>query len=428
MTPPASAAAPEGACHEGEIRSLCGEILDRYEELTLIYRLCERLGSVLDQRAIAGLVLEEAARTLGARAGEVWLLGDGPPQPAASHPPGRAPHELAYDHAARCAAESARTYLAEALGTEESVVGVPLPGASGEAIGVMVLRGRDRGRSYRAGEIKLLGALASLSSAFIRNTRLSAEVRRAERRKREDEIARQIHLGLLPRVDPEVAGLEVAGSHRAAESIGGDYYGYLGLPRGEFGLAMADVSGHGVGAALYMAAAKGALQAEARRDPSPEIVLRRTNEVLVADFSESDVFATAVFLRFSPGGARLTCGNAGHTPPVLVRADGTVERLERGGVALGLFAGQEYEQEERAFGAGDVLVVCTDGLVEARDAGRRPFGIERVTEVAARARSHDASRIRDLLLDSMAAHRAGAPAADDVTLVVVKRVREEGAA
>jgi sigma-B regulation protein RsbU (phosphoserine phosphatase) len=147
--------------------------------------------------------------------------------------------------------------------------------------------------------------------------------------------------------------------------------------------------------------------------------------VLAADFSDSDVFATAVLFRFPPGGERFAYGNAGHNPPLLVRRDGRVERLERGGSALGLFPAMTYEEDERAFDPGDVLVVYTDGLVEARDPGRRQFGIERLIEASVRARSGGADRIRERLLQAMAEHCAGVPPGDDVTLVVVKRVQEE---
>jgi sigma-B regulation protein RsbU (phosphoserine phosphatase) len=424
MNSPIPSAAPAADRYEEEIRSLCVEVLDRYEEVTLVYRLCERLGSVLGEEAIAQLVLDDAARTLGARTGDVWLTGDDGPRLAAAVPQDRPSSDVTWDRAPQCAAGTGRSFLADPAPGQGAVVAVPLPSAAGEPIGALVLRAPPGGRPYRAGDVKLLTALASLMSAFIRNTRLAAEVRRAEIRKREDEIARQVHLGLLPRSDPEVPGLSIVGGHRAAESVGGDYYGYLSLPGG-LRLVMADVSGHGVAAALYMAAAKGALQAEARREPSPATVFERTNDVLAADFSESDVFATAVLFRFAPGGERVAFSNAGHNPPVLVRRDGRVERLDRGGSALGLFPGMKYEEDERAFDPGDVLVVYTDGLVEARDPSRGLFGIERLIEVAVRARSDDAARIRERILQVMAEHCAGVPPGDDVTLVVVKRVLEE---
>jgi sigma-B regulation protein RsbU (phosphoserine phosphatase) len=267
-----------------------------------------------------------------------------------------------------------------------------------------------------------MAAIASLTSAFIRNSRLAAEVRRAEARKREDEIARQIHQGLLPRAEPAQAGLAVQGGHCAADNVGGDYYGYLTMPDGGLGLAMADVSGHGVGAALYMAAAKGALQAEARREMSPAAVLRRTNDVLAEDFSHSDVFATAVLFRFLPGGSRFVFSNAGHNPPLLARSGGGVEPLEMGGTALGVFAGMKYDELERAFNPGDVLVVYTDGLVEARDPSRRFFGLDRLIETVHRERSGDVGQIRASILEAMVDHCRGVPPVDDVTLVVVKRV------
>jgi sigma-B regulation protein RsbU (phosphoserine phosphatase) len=120
--------------------------------------------------------------------------------------------------------------------------------------------------------------------------------------------------------------------------------------------------------------------------------------------------------------------NGGHNPPLLIRSDGRIERLERGGSALGVFAGMKFEEEERAFEPGDVLVVYTDGLVESRDPVRRQFGLDALSDAAVRARSDDASRIRERILEAMAEHCAGVPPTDDVTLVVVKRVGEEGIA
>lgn len=420
----AALAGPDGALEraEREIDSLSAEILERYEEATLVYRLCDRLGSVLGERAISRLVLEDAARVLGARAGQVWLREDGAVAPVASVPAGRLVRWDAEDEGAFAALHDNHPWTQEAGEGREAVVAVPLPSPVGDPIGVLILRGRADGRSYRSGDVKLLGALAALSAAFIRNDRLAGDARRAEARRREDEITRQIHRSLLPAEDPEMPGLEIAGVCRAAESIGGDLYGYIPVSDGSFGVAMADVAGHGVGAALYMAAAKGALQAEARRNSAPGDLLRRTNEALLADFSKQDVFATAFFARFRPGGREFAYANAGHNPPLLLRADGRFELLRAGGPALGVLPDRFYEEGVRDFAPGDLLVVYTDGLVEARDREGRFYGLERLIDHARLCREHDAPSVKASLLEDLFRHCAAGRLQDDVTLVVIRGV------
>jgi serine phosphatase RsbU (regulator of sigma subunit) len=410
---------------DGEIRSLCAEVLERYEEAALVHRLSEMLASVLGEDAIAELLLLDASQVLGAASGEVWLWrGEAlarvaaVPDPMASGGPD--PETLAV-------AKSGQALLREVEEGSEATIAVPLPSPDGAPLGVLVLRGRAEGRAYRTGERKLLTTIASLASSFIRNDRLASKARQADARRREDEIARHVHRGLLPREDPRYPGLEISGGFRAAENVGGDYYGYVSMPDGSLGLAMADVSGHGVGAALYMAAAKGAIQSEARRILAPSELLRRTNELLVTDFSEGDVFATAVFLRFHPEGRRLDSCNGGHNPPLLFRAGGEIERLERGGPALGVLRGMSYLEEAWTLAPGDLLVVYTDGIVEARNARRELFGIERLIEAVRGTDGDSAHVVRERILGSLAAHTGSLPPGDDVTIVVVRVIPEERA-
>jgi sigma-B regulation protein RsbU (phosphoserine phosphatase) len=408
---------------EEEIRSLSAEILERYEEATLVYRLSERLSTVLGEQTISELVLQDAARVLRATAGEVWLRGSEGLSLAARVPSeGAAPAELDRS-ASESAYDGGRPWTREA-GPDggEAAAAVPLPCPDDRPLGVLLLRGREAGRSYRSGEIKLMTALATLTSAFVRNDRLAGEACRAAEREREAEIARQIHRSLLPRCSPEFEGLDLAGVCLAADQIGGDYFGYVALPDGGLGVAAADVSGHGVGAALYMAAAKGALQAEARRLVSPSDLLRRTNEALAADFARSDIFATAFFARFHPGGRRFECANGGHNPPLLIRSDGRVVRLERGGPALGVLPEVVYDEEAQSFSAGDLLLIYTDGMIEARDDQRRFYGIDRLVRCARRLRERGAAEICEGLQRELLRHCGGRPPQDDVTLVVIRGV------
>jgi serine phosphatase RsbU (regulator of sigma subunit) len=402
---------------EQEIDSLCMEVLERYEEATFVYRLSESIGSVLGESAIAGLVVREAAMVLSAHSCELWLKRDGQLVLAASYPDTQATAP------ARVAEETVATGLpwVRACGSgATAAAAVALPEGQGSFLGTLVLNGRPEGREYMTGEIKLMTAIAALAAAFIRNERLADKARAADARLRDDEIARAIHRGLLPRHDPLFAGLDVSGGFRAAEGVGGDYYGYVAMADGSLGVAIADVAGHGVGAALYMAIAKGALQSEARDILSAGDILGRVNEVLASDFSASDMFATLVFARFLPDGRRIVWSNAGHNPPILLRHTGEIETLKPCGPALGIVAGARWRDVDQRFAPGDVLLLYTDGLIEARDDAKRFFGTNRLIKSARAAAT--AAEIRENILDDLVRHTGTIKVEDDMTLVVVRAV------
>lgn len=408
---------------EAEIESLCSEISARYEEATFVYRLTDQIGAVLGESAIADLVLREAAGVFGVRAGALWLKNDGSLERVArfAELPDTQP-----GLAVLATIATGRPFVNDAEVGSEAEAAVALPDGRGSFLGALLLRGRSGGRSFLTGDIKLMSAIAALAAAFIRNERLAELARRSETRRRESLLARDIHRGLLPRHDPLFAGLDVSGGFRAADGLGGDYYGYVAMADGSLGIAIADVSGHGVGAALYMAIAKGALETEARDTLSSGEILGRVNEVLASDFTATDTFATAVVARFLPDARRFVWSNAGHNPPLLLRADGEVEHLMPCGPALGVVAGARWRDLERRFAPGDALLMYTDGVIEAADAGRTFFGIERLIEAGLRP-ADSAAAIREHVMEAVAQHVGTAPVEDDLTVLVARGVAiEEG--
>jgi serine phosphatase RsbU (regulator of sigma subunit) len=411
------------ARQEIEIESLCAEIVERYEEATFVYRLSEQIGSVLGERAIAGLVVREAANVLGAHTAELWFKTEAGLARVAAFPEGRAAEPSV---AIQETIATGRTWVCDAKTGSGASAAVALPDGYGSYLGALVLYGRPAGRSYLTGEMKLMAAIAALAAAFIRNERLAEKARGAEARRREDEIARAVHRGLLPRHDPLFAGLDLSGGFRAADGLGGDYYGYVAMADGSLGIAIADVAGHGVGAALYMAIAKGALETEARDTLSCGDVLGRVNEVLSSDFYSTDMFATSVFARFLPDARRFVWSNAGHNPPLVIRANGELEHLKACGPALGIVAGARWRDLETRFGPGDLLLLYTDGVVEARDANKQFFGVPRLIE-AASLKANNAAAIRENVLDAVSRHVGARPFDDDLTILVARGVAIEEA-
>jgi sigma-B regulation protein RsbU (phosphoserine phosphatase) len=402
---------------EQELASMSQEILERYEEVSLVYRLSERLGAVLGRRAVSRLVLSEAAQVLRARGAELWLReGDGIERVATV---GVVPPPLhAVDRALQDAVEGAKTHLQEPSAANMARLVVPLPSPAGRPIGALVMRERTDRSPYRTGHVKLLSALATLTAAFIRNHGLAEKARDADLRRRDSELARQIHRSLLPLCETSFKNVETAGVSFSADKIGGDCYDYLDFSDGSLGILIADVSGHGVGSAMYMAAVKGALYAEAQRTSDPGELLARTNTVLVANFDQTEMYATAFLFRVSADGTEWSFCGAGHPSPLCLRGDGSLDRLDSSATALGLFAETKFETQSTTLAPEDRLVAYTDGVLEARASDQSMYGLRRLMRVARAAVDSNAATLRNHVMQDLETHTDHRGMADDVTLVV----------
>lgn len=252
-----------------------------------------------------------------------------------------------------------------------------------------------------------------------------AREREQERARYENEleVARRIQARLLPSRPPVVVGYDVAGRSDSAREVGGDYYDHLDLGNGRWLLVVADVSGKGVPAALLMSGFRAALmsQDDAGPMPEPDRVASRLNEFLVASV-EPGRFVTA-FLGFldAPTG-RFVYVNAGHNPPLLRRASGEVEMLREGGLILGILPGSTFESGATTLAAGDVLVLYTDGVTEGADATGEQWGDERLIACLSASHAGSATAIGSRIADEVRAFEGDTGPADDLTVLVVKRL------
>src|SRR4051794_9216012 len=187
-----------------------------------------------------------------------------------------------------------------------------------------------------------------------------------ERLNRELEIARDVQEHLFPQRLPPVPGLDYCGHCRPAREVGGDYYDFLELPDGRFGIAIGDVSGKGVGAALMMASLEASLRALASVVDDPAELMERVSG-LVYQASSANRYATLFYAQYDPASRRLSYVNAGHNPPLVLRScagEFQVFRLETGGPVIGLLR-DSYERGVFSHEAGDLLVLFTDGVSES---------------------------------------------------------------
>ena len=289
-------------------------------------------------------------------------------------------------------------------------------------IGVLYLDGRERGTMLSQQTRSSLEAFATQAALAIESARLYAEAAEKTRIERDLHIAADIQRALLPEGTYEATGVDLAGASIPCRTVGGDFFDYLEM--GERGLAftLGDVAGKGAPAALLAAAVQSNFAAQAPVSANPADAMTRINKALLRRAIEAR-FAT-MFYGEVQGGGKLRYSNAGQEPPVVVRRDG-VEWLETGGPVLGLLGLAAYEFGELTLAPGDLVVLYSDGVSEARNSAGEEYGRERF--LRALAECHDAApeMVLESLLSDVRRFAEGAPQADDITALVV-RYRGDG--
>jgi sigma-B regulation protein RsbU (phosphoserine phosphatase) len=243
-----------------------------------------------------------------------------------------------------------------------------------------------------------------------------ASKRRDAKQQRELEEARLIQRGLLPTTMPKIAGLTLSSSWRPANGVGGDCFDALTFGEHAVGLSIADVAGKGVPAALLMSNLQAAVRAFAQDGTPPASVCASVNRLLCRNMA-SGRFVTFCYTRIDIAARRLSYANAGHNPPLLIRADGSMERLSPGGTVLGVFPENAYEQGELLLAPDDRLVFYTDGISESRNAAGEEFTDDGVADLAGRHRALDADAMLAAMLTDIERFNEG-KYEDDATLIV----------
>lgn len=289
--------------------------------------------------------------------------------------------------------------------------------------GLILLGPRIRSAPYAQADLEFLYALGNLAIISIENARLFLEA--IEKQKLEDEllIAQEIQRDLLPEHLPEIPGFETAAANIPSKQVGGDYYDVLARKGNEFVLAIGDVSGKGVPAALLMANAQAALRALSPSADSLSEITGRMNDLAAANTRGGNKFITFFWGVLDAASRTLQYVNAGHNPPIVLRTTGAVEYLDKGGLILGVLPTMNpYEQGTARLEQGDLLVLYTDGVSEAMNAKGEDFSEDRMLEVLRRLRTESASVIMKGLLAAVDEHAASTPQSDDITVLILRAV------
>ncbi len=289
-----------------------------------------------------------------------------------------------------------------------------------EIVGIVYADRASIINAFSEDDLKLLTLLANVAAVKIENARLFEQSLEKCRMEREMAVAAQIQRNFLPREEPRLEGYEICGGNRGCYQIGGDYYDFIPLEDGRLGVAIADVSGCGVGPSLLMASLRASLHAElgARKDVAA--LASRLND-FVHKSSESHTFITFFFGILDPAAGEMTYVNAGHNPPIHLEAGGGVRRLESTGFCLGMFSGVEYGSGSVRLAPGDLLCLFTDGITEGRKADREDFGEERLLAILRGNAGLDARDVMAKVFDEVRDFTGCADPSDDMTLVLVRR-------
>jgi phosphoserine phosphatase RsbU/P len=233
----------------------------------------------------------------------------------------------------------------------------------------------------------------------------------------EIDQARSVQMGLLPQEMPKFPGIEISGAWQPAREMSGDYFDVLKLDDHRFAFCIADVAGKGVAAALLMSNLQATVHGLAAPDSVPGDLCTRANGFVCRNVA-AESFITFFFGIFDVRSQRAQYSNAGHNPPMLLRADGGCERLTEGGPILGVFPNETYATADAQFAPGDRLVLFTDGVTEAQDSAGTEFGEERLLEILSRCHTRSGQEIQEEVLRAVREFSAR-ELDDDATLLVL---------
>jgi serine phosphatase RsbU (regulator of sigma subunit) len=305
-----------------------------------------------------------------------------------------------------------------------SMMTVPLIGPSRKVVGIIHLDTADNQNPFTEEDLDVLVSVATVAGQAVEHARAHQASLKLDRRERELVTAREVQLHFLPQNRPNLPGYRFFDYYRAADDVGGDYFGYVELPHGRWAIAVGDVSGKGVSAALMMARLCSEVRFSLVTAGSPVEAVERLNQNLI-DPTLDDRFVTFLLAIIDPQEHIVTIVNAGHMPPILHRwSDGTTEQIgeEEAGPPMGFDPTSRYASSEVHLEPGDTVTLYTDGISEATNADDRVYGIRAILKTISTGPA-DVDRLGKLILEDVNRFVAGHPQIDDICLLVFGRPR-----
>ena len=300
-----------------------------------------------------------------------------------------------------------RTLMAVPLQTQDKIIGLIYVDSPGLI------------REFTREDLSLLTVMSNVAANRIEHARFAEMEQARQRMERELEQAAEIQRSFLPSVAPDVPGLDLAGHNAACRTVGGDYYDFFGYPNGRVAMVLGDVSGKGMPASLLMMGLQARVQLFIDEPASLAHAMTRINRITSAN-CPSNRFISFFMCILDATTGELTYANAGHNPPIIVRTDGSHELLEGGGPVLGILPKIEFQQYTAKMNKGDIFAIYSDGVTEAATPDDVEFETENLVKTLAANSQQSAGTMIQEVNKALTAWTAGAPPADDITLIVAR--------
>lgn len=421
-----------------EVEHAANELAERYEEINLLYTISEILGRTVSMEEGAQEILSEISDTVGARRAAILVHDRATDTLQAIAAIGAKPEDVPVIHVQDEGPVSARVFRAlhpmivedgELLCDAErpfrrgAMLSVPILWTAprgGEPLGVVNLSDRRSGQVFTAGDQKLMAAIATQIGTAIQNARLVRANVERQRLAREMQLAHDLQMRLLPSPSAVEPAAHVAARVVPAESVGGDFYNLFRLGATRAGVMVGDVSGHGYPAALIMALTMSASAIHAQRISDPGSTMQALLESLQDELETTEMFMSLLYAVVDRDEREIRYANAGHPHAFVVRASGAVERLPATDPPLGMVPSAPATLRTEWDPDGDLLLLFTDGVSDARDPQDERLGEGPVLDIVVRHRTEPPKRILDRVFEVVDAHAQDARRRDDLTVVLLR--------
>ncbi|HDL18100.1 MAG TPA: GAF domain-containing protein, partial [Bacteroidetes bacterium] len=421
------------------------EIVNKYEELNFLYDLSQSLGALLKPGKIFNIILEKIELSLNADRSSIMLFNEKSQTLDIAAALGfdiqkvENPRVSIEKSISGYVLQNGEALMVETLQDippeielkkrddykSQSFISVPMIVSpmkiDNNKIGVINVTEKRNREPFSSGDLKLLNSIASMAAIAIYNNQLLKKVLESERLKRDLEIAEQIQSGMLPTRFPDLPELEIFGRCIPAKNVGGDYFDFFLNDNGCLEMVMADVSGHNIGAALMMANTRSVLKSLIHASSSVNEILYRANKLLYDDMNRSGLFISVFLLRYDRSKRRLSFANGGHHPVIWYRAkQNRFVKLDADGLLLGVLPEVDFEEKTVILHPGDLLIMYTDGVIEASDASGNLFGYNRIEKLIAANFALPVRKLADKIFREVKFYSNSTDQADDITLQIMK--------
>jgi len=302
----------------------------------------------------------------------------------------------------------------------KSLLCVPLM-VKGDIIGILCAFNKRENEEFTADDRRLLSIIATQSAQLIENARLLQEEHALKQIQKEMEMAYNIQMNLLPQDAPCLEGYSIAGKTIPSKVVGGDYFDFIPIEKSRLAVTLGDVSGKGLPAALLMANLQATIRGLTMLKHPPHVCLNQSNTLLYRS-TDQQKFATLFYGIIEAVSNRFCYANAGHNRPLLFRNGKEPVLLETAGLVLGVLDDYSFTEDEIEFHPGDLLLVYSDGVIDAIDVDGEDFSEERLAQLGEENREKSAKEIVDAVIEAVCNHSSGCEQIDDITVMAIKKL------